>query len=247
MMGFFKHSIEPFTMKRENKMIENGYYIDKKVKLFKKFRKTLQRYNKILSARYGVAFSNKIQVHSLTYFEQLIPNIPFYQAASYQKIILINAQIIAIIRAMEKHGKTVEDTVSIQAELLNEDFRKIPSFAGRVFISKIGGFFLNNLAKKVSKDGWDTVYIKGSTKDDYDVSIITKKCGVIEYLKLENMMHYSKYCNFSDFLMFRSMNIGLKQPQLIEDGKCVFCMKYKGKSAIPSSLDIIYTNFKPTY
>lgn len=223
-------------------MIEKGHYLNKKAKLFKKLKKTLQRYNKILSARYGVEFSNKIQEHAVVYFEELVPNIPFYQASSYQEIILLNAQIIAIIRAMEKQGKTVEDTVRIQVELLKEDYRKIPSFAGRIFVSKIGGFFLNNLAKKVTKDGWETDYIKGTANDDFDVSIVTKNCGVIEYLKSEGMMHYAKYCNFSDFLMFRAMNIGLKQPQTIENGKCVFCMKHKGESEIPSSLDVVYTN-----
>lgn len=222
-------------------MIENGYYINKKEKLYKKLSKTLQRYNKILTARYGDEFSNYINKYAIAYFEELIPNIPFYQASSYQEIILLNAQIIAIIRAMEKQGKTVEDTVRIQVELLEEDYRKIPSFAGRIFVSKIGGFFLNNLAKKVTKDGWETDYIKGSINDDFDVSIVTKKCGVIEYLKSEDMMRYAMYCNFSDFLMFRAMNIGLKQPQLIENGKCVFCMKYKGKSEIPNSLDAVYT------
>jgi len=222
-------------------MIEKGHYVNKKTNIFKKLKKTLLRYDKILSARYGVDFSNKIQENAIVYFEKLIPNIPYYRASSYQEIILLNAQIIAIIRAMEKQGKTVEDTVRIQVELLKEDYKKIPRFTGRIFISKIGGFFLNKLAKKVTKDGWETDYIKGTPNDDFDVSIVTKKSGVIEYLKSENMIHYSKYWNFSDFLMFHAMNICLKQPQLIENGKCVFCMKYKGKSEIPSSLDVVYT------
>lgn len=222
-------------------MIKNGYYVDKKLKLRKKFKKTLQRYGEILSVRYGEDFSSEIEKRAVVYFEDLIPNIPFYQASSYQEIILLNAQIIAIIRAMERQGKTVEDTVTIQVELLEEDYKKIPKFAGRVFVSKIGGFFLNKLAQKVTKEGWETDYIKGTNNDDFDVSIVTKNCGVIEYLKSENMMHYAEYCNFSDFLMFRAMNIGLTQPQVIKNGKCVFCMKYKGESEIPISLDAVYT------
>jgi hypothetical protein len=222
-------------------MIKEGYYINKEEKLVKKFKKTLKRYDKRLTIQYDKEFSNSIQKEGLVFFEELIPRIPYYNAASYQEIIELNAQILAITKAMIKQGKTVEDSLKIQAELLKEDWGKIPRFMGRIFVSKIGGFFLNKLAKKVTKEGWDTDYIKGGVNDDFDVSIVTKKCGVVEYLKSEGMTDYLKYCNFSDFLMFAQMNIGLKQPYTMEStGQCVFCMKYQGKSEIPTSLKTIY-------
>lgn len=221
-------------------MIEAGYYTDKKEKLINKFKKTSQRYSDILSKRYSVEFADKITEDSLIYFEELIPNIPFYNVGSYQEIILLNAQVIAIIRAMEKNDKTVEDTIKVQIELLKEDFGKIPSCAGRLFTSKVGGFFLNRIANKATEEGWDTDYVKGGKNDDFDVSIVTKNCGLRKYFKSENMHHYAKYCNFSDFIMFREMNIGLTQPVEPTDG-CVFCMTHKGKSHIPNSLDIIYS------
>ncbi len=223
-------------------MIKQGYYSDKQEKLVKKFKKTLNRYNKRLSLQYGPEFSKTIQDDAMENFKELIPNIPHYKAASYQEIILINAQIIAIMRAMMKEGKTVEDTLKIQVDLFKEDWGKIPKLMGRIFVSKIGGYFLNKLAKKVTSEGWDTEYKKGTANDDFDVSIVTKNCGVVEYLKSEGMTDYLKYCNCSDFLMFSSMDIGLRQPNTIESGKCTFCMKYKGKSEIPKSLDVIYGN-----
>ena len=64
--------------------------------------------------------------------------------------------------------------------------------------------------------------IKGSKDDDFDVSIVTRRCGVVDYLESENMEEYSKHWNFSDFIMFRAMNIGLKQPKTIDNGECVF-------------------------
>ncbi len=178
----------------------------------------------------------------MIHFEKLIPNIPHYKAASYQKIILLNAQVIAIIRAMKEESRTVKDALKIQVELFREDYQKIPRFIGRVFVSRFGGYFLNKLAKKVTKDGWETDYIRGTLNDDFDVSIVTKNCGVVEYLKSEGMTDYLRYCNMSDFLMFPSMNIGLRQPSTIENGKCVYCMKYKGENEIPESLDVIYSN-----
>lgn len=48
-------------------------------------------------------------------------------------------------------------------------------------------------------------------------------------------------CNLSDFLMTSAMNIGLTQPKELNHVCCFFCMKYKGKSIVPSSLDVIYT------
>ena len=221
-------------------MIKKGYYINQEKKLLKQFEKTLSRYDKKLSAQYGADFSKTIRETAIVYFIELIPNIPFYEAASYQAIIIINAQLIAIVRAMKKQGRTVEDVFKIQVELWKETYAKIPGFMGRIFVSKFGGYFLNNLAKKVTSEGWDTDYIRGTPNDDFDISIITKKCGVVEYLKSEGIDDYLKYCNSSDFIMFPAMNIGLKQPSTIENGKCVFCMKHNGQSEVPASLDAIY-------
>ncbi len=122
-------------------MIKTGYYIDKSDKLVKKLKKTLRRYDRRLSARQGKEFSKTVQQKALAHFEELIPTIPFYNAASYQEIILLNAQLIAIVRAMKDQGQTVEDTMRIQVELLREDWAKIPRFAGRIFTSRLGGFF----------------------------------------------------------------------------------------------------------
>ena len=222
-------------------MIETGYYIAKERRLLKTFNNLLKRYSKVISTRYGTEFSNKIEEDAPVFYKKLIPNIPFYDAGSYQKIIIINSQIIALIRAMEKHGKTVEDAVRVQVELFKKDYGKIPSFAGRIFTSKIGGFFLNKLAKKVTDEGWYTDYIKGKAGDDFDVSIVTKNCGLVKYIESEGMMQYSKYCNFSDFIMFREMGIGLTQPMEPKNGNCVFCMKNRSHTKIPSSLDVIYS------
>jgi len=113
---------------------------------------------------------------------------------------------------MEKNGKTVEDTVRVQVELFKEDYGKIPSCVGRGSLAKLDEFYLNRLAQQVTKEGWYTDYIKGGRNSDFDVSIVTKNCSVIRYLESENIQHYAKYCNFSDFIMFREMNIGLTQP-----------------------------------
>ena len=53
------------------------------------FKKTLRRYDKKLSAQYGIEFSRTIQKDALVDFGELIPNIPYYDAASYQAIILL--------------------------------------------------------------------------------------------------------------------------------------------------------------
>lgn len=73
---------------------------------------------------------------------------------------------------------------------------------------------------------------------------LPKKCGLVEYLKSEGMTDYLKYCNFNDFLIFPAMNIGLSQPSTIGEGKCVYCMNYKGKTEIPKSLNKIYRGQK---
>ena len=113
---------------------------------------------------------------------------------------------------------------------------------GRIYVSRLAGYFLDKTAKKGSEEGWEAEVVRGKPTDDFDLTVITKRCGLVEYLKSEGMTDYLKYCNFSDFIMFQAMNVGLKQPCTIENGQCVYCMKYKGQSEIPASLDVIYNS-----
>jgi hypothetical protein len=221
-------------------MIETGYYTNQQDKLVKKFKKTLKRYEPRLSAQYGETFAKTIIIDAMAYYIELIPRIPYYETAFYRPIILLNAQLIAIVKAMKKHGKTVEDVFRIQADFFREDTKKIPGFMGRIYVSRLAGYFLDKTAKQGSEEGWEAEVVRGKAIDDFDLSVVTQKCGLVEYLKSEGLTDYLKYCNFSDFIMFPAMNIGLKQPCTIEDGQCVYCMKYKGQSEIPASLDVIY-------
>ncbi len=221
-------------------MIKTGHYLGKEEKLLKKFNRTLARYLKEITPKYGHEFSELVRVSAREKFLELIPRIPYYNAKSYQEIILTNAILIALTRAMREHGKSVEDSLRIQVKIMREKYARIPRFVGRIFASNIGGYFLNRLAIKVTQEGWNTEYIKGTTEDDYDVSIITRQCGVVEYLRSEQEFDYLKYCNFSDFLMFPQMNIGLKQTSQIESGECRYCMKHDDHTEIPESLKSIY-------
>ena len=227
-------------IKVEVQMIETGYYTNHQAKLVKKFKKTLKRFEPRLSAQYGQTFAEIINSEAMAYFIELIPRIPHYETAFYRPIILLNAQLIAIVKAMKKHGKTVEDVLRIQADFFEEDYRRIPGFVGRIYVSRLAGYFLDKTAKKGAEEGWETEVVRGTTTDDFDLSVVTKKCGLVEYLKSEGMTDYLKYCNFSDFIMFPVMNIGLRQPCTIEEGQCVYFMKYKGQTEIPASLDVIY-------
>ena len=227
-------------MGEESEMIETGYYTKQQDKLVNKFEKTLKRYEPRLSAEYGETLAETVSAEAMTYFIELIPRIPYYETALYRPIILLNAQLIAIVKAMKKHGKTVEDVFRIQADFFREDTRKIPGFVGRIYVSRLAGYFLDRMARKGTAEGWEAEVIRGKATDDFELSVVTKRCGLVEYLKSEGMTDYLKYCNFSDFIMFPAMNIGLKQPCTIEEGNCVYCMTYKGPSEIPASLDVIY-------
>lgn len=173
-------------------------------------------------------------------FIEMIPRIPHYETRLYRPIILLNAQLIAIVKAMKNQGKTVEDVLRIQADIFREDYRKIPNFVGRIYVSIFTGYFLDKAAQQGTAEGWEAEFVRGTVADDFDVSVVTNRCGLVEYLKSEGMDDYLKYCNFSDFIMFPEMDIGLKQPSTIDKGKCVYCMRYKGQSEIPASLDVIF-------
>jgi hypothetical protein len=166
-------------------MIETGIYTNQQDKLMKKFQKTLKRYKPRLVAQYGQAFAETINTEAMAYFIELIPRIPYYETPFYRPIILLNAQLIAIVKAMKQHGKTVEEALRIQADLFKEDYRKIPGFMGRIYVSRFAGYFLDKMAKKGSQEGWEAEVVRGKSTDDFDLAVITKKCGLVEYLKSE--------------------------------------------------------------
>jgi len=217
-------------------MIKTGYYTDQQDKLVKQFKKLLKRYEVELSAQYNEELAKKITSEAITQYIELIPRIPYYETPLYRPIILLNSQLVAIIKALKKHDKPVEDVVKVQAKFFKEEYSKVPSIMGRVYVSKFAGKFLSKMARQGTAEGWDAEFIRGTASDDFDVSVVTKKCGLVEYLESEGMTDLINYCNFSDFIMFPAMNIGLRQPSTISQGKCVYCMKYRGKSQIPVSL-----------
>jgi hypothetical protein len=81
----------------EIKMIKTGYYTKQQDKLVKTFKKTLQQYEPRLSTQYGEEFAKTINVDAMAYYIELIPRIPYYETALYRPIILLNAQLIAIV------------------------------------------------------------------------------------------------------------------------------------------------------
>ena len=217
-------------------MIKTGYYTNQQEKLVKQFKKLLNHYEVELSELYGQAFAEKVVTDAISKYIELIPRIPYYETPLYRPIILLNSQLIAIIKAMKKYGKPVEDFVKIQAKFFKEEYSKVPSIIGRVYVSKFAGKFLSKMAKQGTAEGWEAEFVRGTDTDDFDVSVITKKCGLVEYLESEGMTDLINYYNFSDFIMFPAINIGLRQASTIAQGKCVYCMKYQGKSEIPASL-----------
>jgi len=225
-------------------MINTGYYTNQQDKLVKQFKKLLKRYEVELSALYGEAFAAKISADATTFYIELIPRIPYYETLIYRPIILLNSQLVAIIKAMKKHDKPVEDVLKIQARFFQEEYSKIPSVVGRIYVSKFAGKFLSKMAEKGTAEDWEAEFVRGAPTDDFDVSVVTKKCGLIKYLESEGMTELIRYCNFSDFMMFPAMNIGLRQPITIDQGQCVYCMKFNGKTEIPTSLDEIYASVK---
>lgn len=78
-------------------MIKTGYYTKQQDKLVKTFKKTLQQYEPRLSTQYGEEFAKTINVDAMAYYIELIPRIPYDETALYRPIILLNAQLIAIV------------------------------------------------------------------------------------------------------------------------------------------------------
>ena len=220
--------------------MEIGYYTKKSSRIKKLFEKYLKGIKTFLTQKYGEEKTQLVVERSRSYFSQIIQNMPYFNSATYDELIVTCAKIMVLKKGLKDIGVGVEEFVGLMIEYLRKTRGKIPktirNIGGKLFLSKLMRGFLKNVAKKVTKSGWPTEVIDGKKQDDFEMKVCTKDCQMVNFISSVGEEDLIPYCSFFDFINAESMGYSLKQTTTIDSGVCTFCFNIKGEVHWPEAI-----------
>ncbi|NHJ48829.1 MAG: hypothetical protein FK733_13680 [Asgard group archaeon] len=222
-----------------------------KKKLLRRYKRISRSLNRKLTDFYGNSFAEMIKNEAQQEFEGIVINLPHFSGKVnlFRQIMFFCGLAIAYYRPLKKNGKTVEESMIIFYEFIDEFHRKIPRvfrwFIRKLFFSSIFLKIIQKAAKNVSDhpEGWKMTYYKGDKKE-CDWYFEATECAVIKLFKNEGVPEMAKYCNFIDYIQSNVFGLGLIQKGCLGAGDetCIECMKQGRSTPIPDNLQNIIKN-----
>jgi hypothetical protein len=175
----------------------------------------------------------------------LLPCVPYIGGwrNAFTPVMVINAWMFALYRAMKSRGKSAEDVVRVCAEVSDEYLRSLPGFVLRA-IGRLAFFppvrrFFEKQARRSQERRYpgDFVY-EARVSADGELSLVFEECAVNKFYDAEGARDLKPYCNFFDVTYSRLMNMGVDARETIGLGceKCSLRYKHGRETVVPESL-----------
>lgn len=220
--------------------MEKGHYISQTARLNRGMDKYLNKLEKSLAEEWGEQKSSSIVDKTRKKYPEIIPEMPFFSNRMYDSIILLGGRMLAVKKAMKEEGIGVEEFIAFFIKDYRKKSNRIPVIlrktGGRIFLSKPVRLYLKHVARSVSANGWPTDVIDGGRRDDYNMKVCTRDCGMANFIRATGEVDLIPYCTFFDFTMAEAMGLGLEHVSSIETGECVYCFRKSGKVEWPESI-----------
>lgn len=225
--------------------MQESPYVKKKNKMVKRFNKVSASIENKISKYYDSIFAKKIREESKVVFEKIIPQIPYYPGKIniFRQIVVICSWAIAFYKPMKKHNKTVDETILIFYEYVEELHMKIPRIfrwiIRHIFFSYLFFKIVQASARNISKspDGGEVEYFR--KKDEKcDLMLIGDNCPIVNFFHNLGVSEMAFYCNFIDYIQSKIFGLGMIQEACFGagDDKCISCMKKGRKTEVPKNL-----------
>lgn len=223
-----------------------NYYINRKNKCIKQFKKRLTRFRIYLKNHYGTIEANEICRESLYQYDRVLEQLPYVGGIRnpFTPIVLTAGQYVSIWRIMKLHGKSPDEFGTICYEVITDYFdsmSKLKRIVLRMLFSTFGPVLMKRIAKRSQKriysDDWVMTFIKGDDKKS-DWSMDYHQCAVCKIYHMLNAEEILPYCSMFDMIMSRYLGLGLQFESTIGAGSahCIAHFKRGRKTAIPSYL-----------
>jgi len=224
---------------------DSEYYTSRTSKLMRGFDRIARRAQKGLEQKYDAELARDVVADARRRFEGLIPELPYVggRKNAYSRIIIVNGWIIALARAMDARGKTVEETVVVSAEVADGLFSGLPPFLlrliGRLVFTSPGRKFFERQAARSQERRYPEDWVYSVRADaEGEVSLEFSECGVHKLWDAQGLQGAGPYCSFFDVTYSRHMGLGLDATRTLGTGceTCTLSFKRGRETIIPDAL-----------
>ena len=218
-------------------------YLYRKNQLIKTFDKLLTRVKASVSAWLGEEQARQFMREARQEYEALIPRIPYIGDSSLVLgFFLPVTRYLAVYRALQRQGRTLEDAGRLIYLIGTEEARAIPYLGRRVMEVLWFSRWFRRLAKKRAFKSLQRRYpahfvmnyVEGDGQEfDYGVDYI--ECANCKFLQAENAFEIAPYVCATDKPTSELMGWGLYRTTTIADGSpiCKFRFKKGGATNVP--------------
>ena len=217
-------------------------YAPQKSRLLKDFDRMAARVKRVLISRYGEEETQALIMESRREYEALIPQIPFIGERSHMLIFLLpTTRWLAVYRALQKRGATVEDGGRLIYEMMEAEAKAIPGPARRLMgWLWFSPLFLRRVRKRAAEShrrqhpgAYVYDYIEGNGRD-FDWGIDYLECSSCKLLKAQGAMELAPYVCAVDKVSSELLGWGLTRTMTLAEGfeKCDFRFKKGGPTRV---------------
>jgi len=217
-------------------------YASQKSRLLKDFDRMAARVKRVLISRYGEGQAKALIRESRREYEALIPQIPFIGEKSPMLIFLLpTSRYLAVYRALQKRGATVEDGGRLIHEMCQAEAKAIPGPARRLMgWLWFSPLFLRRVRKRAAESqqrqfpgGYVFTFIEGDGRD-FDWGIDYMECSSCKLLKAQDAMELAPYVCAVDKVSSELLGWGLTRTMTLAEGfeKCDFRFKKGGQTRV---------------
>ena len=228
-------------------------YLSRKNQLMRAFDKLLARVKPWVVSWLGDEQANRFMQESRQEYEALIPRIPFIGNNDLVlSFFFPTSRYLAVYRALQRQGRTVEDAGRLVYMMGIEEGRAIPYIARRIleylWFSRLFRALIKRrgIRSRQRRYPGDFVlnYVEGDGREfDYGVDYI--ECANCKFLRAENAFELAPYECATDKPISELMGWGLTRTTTIAEGspRCEFRFKKGGKTrvVVPQSLQALLT------
>ena len=221
-------------------------YAPQKSRFLKDFDRMAACVRRVLISRYGEEQAKALVSESRREYEALIPQIPYIGEKSHMLIFLLpTSRWLAVYRALQKRGATVEVAGRLIYEMMEAETKAIPGpvrlLMGWLWFSSL---FLRRVRKRAAEShrrqhpgAYVYDYVEGNGRD-FDWGIDYLECSSCKLLKAQNAMELAPYVCAVDRVTSELLGWGLTRTMTLAEGfdKCDFRFKKGGQTRLTTRL-----------
>ena len=218
-------------------------YMHRQNQLMRAFDKRLALVKSSVTSWLGEEQAERFVQEARQEYEELIPRITYIGESSLAlTFFLPTTRYLAVYRALQRQGRTLEDAGRLIYLIATEETRAIPYVGRRLMEALWFSRWFRRLAKKraiksqqrIYPGNFVPTYVEGDGRE-FDYGIDYTECANCKFLQAENAFELAPYACATDKPISELMGWGLTRTMTLAEGfpKCDFRFKKGGKTNVP--------------